>query len=63
MPSAREEITSILSEVEEGGAVPPGILKKIYDIESDIVHLRSRERIYTDLREIVSDAAGRGRGV
>ena len=62
MPSAREEIASILSEVEKGGAVPPGILKRVYDMEADMVHLRSRERIYTDLRELVSDAADSGRG-
>lgn len=62
MPSAREEIASILSEVESGSEIPLGMLKKIYDMEAGVVHLRSRERIYSGLRELISDAAGDGGG-
>lgn len=62
MPSARKEIANILSEVEKGGAMPSGILKKIYRMESGVVHLRSRERIYSSLREIISDAAEDSKG-
>ena len=57
MLSAKEEIAKILSEVEKDGALPHGMLKKIYDMEAGVVHLRSRERIYSDLREAVADAA------
>ena len=57
MLSAREEIARILSEVEKDGALPHGMLKKIYDTEAGVVHLRSRERIYSDLRETIADAA------
>lgn len=61
MPSARKEIANILSGVEKDGALPSGILNKIYKMEARVVHLRSRERIYSELREIISDAAGDGR--
>lgn len=57
VPSAREEIARILSEVETDGALPHGMLKKVYDMEAGVVHLRSRERIYSDLRETIADAA------
>lgn len=57
MLSAREEIARILSEVEKDGALPHGMLNKIYNMEVGVVHLRSRERIYSDLRETIGDAA------
>lgn len=55
--SAKEEIARILSEVEKGSALPRGMLKRVYDMEAGVVHLRSRERIYSDLREMVANAA------
>ena len=62
MPSAREEIARILAEVESDSALPRGMLKKVYDMEAGVVHLRSRERIYSDLREMIADAAVKSRG-
>lgn len=58
MRDAYDEIVAILSDVESGAGIRPGLLKKIYDKEASVVYLRSRERIYGDLREWVSDAAG-----
>lgn len=57
MLGAREEIARILSEVEKDSSLPHGMLKRIYGMEAGVVHLRSRERIYSDLRETIADAA------
>ena len=55
-----EEIVAILTDVEQGAGMRPGLLKKIYDKEAGVVYLRSRERIHGELAELVSDAAGTG---
>ena len=55
-----EEIVAILTDVEKGAGMRPGLLKKIYDKEAGVVYLRSRERIHGELAELVSDAAGTG---
>ena len=55
--NAYKEIMRILSEVEGEKGIPPGLLKEIYDMEADVVYLRSREGIYGDLAEAVSGAA------
>ena len=47
----------ILSEVEAEKGIPAGVLKEIYDKETDVAHLRSREGIQGDLSELVSAAA------
>lgn len=57
MQGAYDEIVTILSDVERDMGIRPGLLKKIYDKEAGVVYLRSRERIYGDLREWVFDAA------
>lgn len=62
MQDAYDEIMSILADVEKDGRMPTGLLKKIYDKEAGVSYLRSRERIYGDLREMLSDAAGRQAG-
>lgn len=57
MSSPYKEIIRILSDVEAEKGIPAGLLKKIYDKESDVSYLRSREVIYGDLLEIISNAA------
>ena len=57
MSSPYKEIIRILSDVEAEKGIPTGLLKKIYDKESDVSYLRSREVIYGDLLEIISNAA------
>lgn len=57
MSSPYKEIIRILSDVEAEKGIPAGLLKKIYDRESDVSYLRSREVIYGDLLEIISNAA------
>lgn len=56
---AYEEIMNILAGVEKRRGMQAGLLKKIYDKESSVVYLRSRELIYGDLREIVFNASER----
>lgn len=56
MSNAYKEIMRILSGVEAERGIPPGLLKEIYDKESDVAYLRSREGIYGDLAEMVSSA-------
>lgn len=59
MRDAYEEIMAILSDVERDNGMQAGLLKRIYDKEAGVAYLRSRERIYGDLRELVSNAAGK----
>ncbi len=59
MPTAYEEIIQMLSDIELENKIPDGTLKKIYDMESSYVHLRSRTQIHDTLQGIISDAAGK----
>lgn len=59
MPTAYDEILQILSDIENENNIPKGTLKKIYEMESAHVHLRSRTQIYDTIQGIISDAVGR----
>lgn len=59
MSTAYGEIIQMLSDIELENKIPNGTLKKIYDMESAYVHLRSRTQIHDTLQGIISDAAGK----
>ena len=57
MSTAYDEIIRILSGIEEDDGLPTGTLKKIYDIERNVVHLLHREQTHTDLHNVVANTA------
>lgn len=59
MSSAYDEIIKILSGIEQKEELPSGTLKKIYDIERNVVHLLTRGQIHVDLRNVVVDATSK----
>lgn len=54
---AYRDIMLILREIEEEEGIPKGVLKKIYDREATMTHLRVREGIQSELLSIISEAA------
>lgn len=50
-----EEILQILADVELENDIPNNTLKKIYEKEKPVVHLRVRTQIHDPLQRIVSE--------
>ena len=59
MSLAYDGIIKILAKIEEDADLPSGTLKKIYDVEREVVHLLARGQIHTNLRNIVVDVTSK----
>lgn len=54
MSTAYEEILNILHSVEKEKGISNGLLKKIYELESDVIHLRTRNQLCEELETIIA---------
>ena len=59
MSLAYDGIIKILAKIENEENLPSGTLKKIYDVERDVVHLLARDQIHINLRNIVVDVTSK----
>lgn len=56
MNKARKEIFRLIDNAESKTRVPRGVLSRIYELEEDVVHMRTRRDMRHKINEIITSA-------